>query len=130
MQVFRVLHVNDGIGPYRDRLWCDCGRCANCMINEVGSDLMGAYWDTVDSGNRWPVPDEDGMRVPLYTTSTQVFGFASLDALLNWFGDWLPRLEAVGFVVVEYDAHVRRDHRGNSGQVMFDISGAEFIEIW
>lgn len=133
MQVFRVLHVNDGIGPYSLRC-CEGGdcqwTCSGCMLNEVGNDLMSAYWGNRDGISRWPVPVDDGMRVPFYTTKDQVFGFASLDALFDWFGEWLPSLEAVGFIVAEYEAEVIKDHRGNSGQVMFDISEAEFIDVW
>lgn len=128
MRIFRVLHVNDGIGPYKDRDWCDCGNCADCIINNAAQRLMRAYYAYGDVYDRQPVPSRDGIN-GYYWGESMLFGFTSMLALRQWFGRLLPALLRDGFIIAEYEAHVDFGHQGFSGQAIFDITSAEFVDF-
>jgi hypothetical protein len=133
MRVFRVLHSNDGLGPYRARgcsnlnrrSYRRCGKCDGCTINAARQRLFDCFYDNTE---RMPIPEEDGMSRLLYTTDDDLFGFRDLASLKRWFGRTIPGLRRDGFVIAEFEVgFIRQGHEGRSGQVVFDIREAEFV---
>lgn len=132
MKIYRVENVVEGHGPYAgwsanvaahvDRL-CDCdvrwyrtdpfSHAAFCDFREAMEFHERMMWD--NSVAR-PIPTNDGIgSFPHHW----IFGFVALEALWEWFDDFLDDLDRWGYEIVEYIAEGGKAI-GYSGQVAFN----------
>ena len=85
--VYRVEHIRYRHGPYY----------ASYDYMTERSEILAERLNVHCDSDRHPSPCEDG--IDSYPYDDYYCGFESLDALFDWFEDWLDELE-------EYDYHV------------------------
>lgn len=77
------------------------------------------------SEERHPIPCDDGMGIFLEEES--VFGFQSLDSLINWFNEIIDNLAKEGWYVATYKVKKKFVRFGRS-QICFRRDKAMFVE--
>lgn len=120
MRVCRIEHMSvlrDGrpAGPYADFVfereehesddsWCDNYDNKNGCIHHFSYEL------TWIKGERRPMPKSDGIYD---INSDHLFGFITEDKMLDWFSDWLRKLDRYGFVIGVYETPDTHASHGN-----------------
>ncbi|ADE43472.1 hypothetical protein phiSA1p28 [Streptomyces phage phiSASD1] len=124
MRVYRVAHTSRTsefsgtafpVGPYNSEDY-QAGTTKRMVIAHGGAEQRYQH----------PTPTADPYLNGL--SSWEVCGLSSMDALLDWFAQWLRTLDDAGFVIWTYDvpdADVRVGRTG--GQVVFTASEAVLI---
>lgn len=116
MIIYRVEN-SEGWGPFS---------------SEISDKLFGEIlrkW--AEHTNSLPTPEEDLKEEDkkiLYKNFTFFkHGCESLDQLKMWFGDFLPKLEELGFKISTYEVQEEFILRGQY-QILFDYRKAEIIQ--
>lgn len=117
--VYRIEHPKNRVGPYRydhvNPIHCEWQRLmAVEHTNEGdfgGGDHPGGWQDFCDDD---------------FLIEDNVFGFHSLEDLMNWFDGWLEYLIEMGFVVRSYIVPGKHVTYGKSNkQIMFNQKHAK-----
>lgn len=138
MRVFRVEHKVRRHGPYAgavpwlgefEREYCNCHSASRprdheseCESWEVGDFHSRLMWN--NSIGR-PSPPDDGMGYPPMAFS---YGFVSLNALWEWFDEFLNDLDYFGYEISEYEAFGQTYVGRTSGQVAFELRDSVRID--
>lgn len=113
MKVYRVEHIETGIGPY-------------CEEWEYREEINSAHY----ANSTHPTPEREvidfsngdeeagGILQEEILTNGQLCGFRSLNELYSWFDGWVAKLSEAGFIIQEYQAVLHLDVFRS--QVIFD----------
>lgn len=113
MIVYRI-EKEDGVGPYFSRNYKD-------LVDENGMTMLEYHGG--DYINH-PCPPEDGIRD---IEPEEFCGFESMDALNDWFEDWIPILIEAGYKIVTYDVSTSFVRFGKK-QLVFNKDFAERVD--
>jgi len=128
MRVYRVEHrhyinevSNHYLGPYTSTyMHFD-------SVTAADLDSILVDYGIMSSSSISPSPAFDGIsenHAGMFSSRSNVFGFASIEALLTWFGGALDQMEAFGYIVREYEVPDNYVYAGRK-QVVFDSTQAE-----
>lgn len=111
--VYRVQNA-DGRGPYN----VDHPHRRELNLAHRASDSHPSFWNDGINAFCYGENKDDG--------SIWVCGFDTESMMKQWFGNWLPLLESVGFSVVKFQ--VKSEHIcAGTRQLTFDITKATVL---
>ena len=90
MKVYRVEHPSNSTGPYQSG-----AHYGLSGYREIHNAMINAHCNHV---NDHPTPGYENLQV-----EGRVCGCKTLKSLKAWFGDFLPKLIQLGFIIKEFD---------------------------
>jgi hypothetical protein len=108
--IYRI-EDSDGIGPYTGRK------------NPIRWQLLDSHC----GGENWPIPLSDGING--FMSGIHLCAFDSLEALAEWFGEFVYRLLEHDYRIVEIDVPNNAIIRGNR-QVVYNATYEIDKRVW